>query len=274
MVLTKFDYRWLVSNLFWPGAKFLTQFDLNQLTADSCWTASNRPWLIIFTEHHGPRLSLALSKVQCAFPYIYLFKCCLLFFSQQRSIQAPRPSLSIWTLSTSGRRRCCACWIVFMSTTVLGRRPPGTMIPFPTSFHNHPVTAPNPLLPWDGSLSPRAGGHPTIDFIAFFKQGGWAMWAQLPPCLPFHLIISSLSERLPQEQMQLIGVLLTWFTLWPSILFKCSLKMAQSWSQIFWWMHQQSWMKTQSLQIHLVTLLGSYGHLLIRCGVISCEHEW
>ena len=148
------------------------------------------------------------------------------------------------------------------------------MIPFPTSFHHHPVTTLNPPLPWDGSLSPHAGGHPTIDFIAFFKQGSWAMWAQLLSCFSFHLIISSLSERLPQEQMQLIGVLLTWFTLWLSILFKCSLKMAQSWSQIFWWMHQQSWMKTQSLQIHLVTLLGSYGHLLIRCGVISCEHEW
>ena len=120
----------------------------HQLTADSHWTTGNWPRLIILTKHHEPRLSLALSKVQCAFSYIYLFKCCLLFFSQQRSIQAPRPSLSIWTLSTSGRRRCCACWIVFMSTTVLGRRPPGRMIPFPTSFHHHPVNTPNLSRTW------------------------------------------------------------------------------------------------------------------------------
>ena len=74
--------------------------------------------------------------------------------------------------------------------------------------------------------------------------------------------------------MLLIGVSLTLFTLWPSILFKHSLKMAQSWSLIFQWMRQQSWTKTQRLCIHLVTFLGSYGHLLIRCVAISCEHEW
>ena len=172
-----------MSNLFWLGAKFLTQFDLNQLMASSCWTAS---WLqlIIYTEHHGPRLSLALSKVQCAFPYIYLFKCCLLFFSQQRSIQALRPSLSIWTLSTSGRRQCCACWIVFMSTTVLRRRPPGMddLLPhqFPPSRSNR--TQSSPALGWESQPSRWWTPHHRFHCIL---QARWLSHVSTTPFLPF-----------------------------------------------------------------------------------------
>ena len=75
--------------------------------------------------------------------------------------------------------------------------------------------------------------------------------------------------------MLLIGVSLTSFTLQPSILFKCSLKMAQSWSQIFWWTRQQSWTKTQRLHIHMVTLLGSYGPLfpLGSASIISVKFD-
>ena len=65
-----------------------------------------------------------------------------------------------------------------------------------------------------------------------------------------------------------IDALLISFTLRPSTLSRCSLKMALSWNQIFQWMPHQISTKTQRLLMCLVTLLGCYGLLLIRCVVI------
>ena len=69
-------------------------------------------------------------------------------------------------------------------------------------------------------------------------------------------------------QMLCIDALLILFTLWPSTLSRHSLKTALSWNQIFQWTPQQILTKTQRLLMCLVTLLGHYVLLSIRCVVI------